>query len=826
MPSTRISRSYAASAAPGLRPSTQKLAAYNNTIEDVLPKNLREDLDDVIAYIFPLSADLARMQNFLDRYLNFPGGVGLDDAPPVYFKPAAPFVLLEVANYGRLSSNIVNAGWFSQREIAFGMAVEWYARQGESITFLKYALIYPYVYVDSPLGIAGGRQIYGWSKAPVEVALLRHDGENSVPVPLAPVFSPPGEQLLLAANLLIPGRAPEADDSRRRLIEIRQERYLQTASSLVSDILSALPRAIGASLTTSWEALRFILGSGEYVSSQIGSLATVLPQYGRLIAQFLPCWVTPTRAFSPDQVQEGTPTSIITFKQVRDIDDERKHLYDRACYQGIVESQMLIKSITAGGSLVDATNPDPAAGIYIDLFEREQGAGPLELGMHYQLVDRAPAMAKPMADSLRRCRIVPFLPFWVKMNLRYGLANYQTWRTTWSDWTETNSPEIRREPLDIPYVKLGAGAGEEIPAPSQFPHLTMRILPLAADYTKIAELIGNYLGNQPYVAHADAAASYFDFAPIGFPQGTSAAGDASVLAILSNFEGMKAVGSSSTTYDDYEFTFAVPVIWTNNYTNLRTSGIGLVPIYTFVGTAWNAITSAEVYGRWTLQATFASAPFPLTLPPRKVAAPGLRICTQLFPDLDRTEEVLDLPVIEIAASYASRPQGIEAEAGSTVLSTLSSVLQTLGLPKFAATQPGADPRGYRFYGIALKQVRDANDPQTTDYQASVWLERQFIPDDIQWLDADMELRIPEYQTISIAANLGLKREVYTPVKDEWWPHAKRVYRVRPFARAASRPSSLVVSGKLIAASSGIGWWRIGKDGWKGPGFEPAPLDTT
>ncbi|GEM_PF-2319135 len=820
MPSTRLSPNDDAPAAPGLRPSTDNLAAYNNTVEDILPSNLREDLDDVLAYIFPLSADPTRMQNFLDRYLNFPGGTSLEDAPPVYFKPAAPFVLLEVANYGRLSSNIANAGWFAQREIAFGMAVEWYARQGDALTFLKYALIYPYVYVDSPLGIAGGREIYGWSKAPIEVALLRRHGENSLPVPLAPVFNPPGELLLLAANRVIPGRTPRSDAFRRRLIEIRQGRYLQATSSLVTDVLSAVPRAIGASLNTGWEALKFMLNSAQLPSRQLGSLLAILPAYGRMIANYLPAWLAQAGAYSPDRAQVSTPTSIITFKQVRDIDDERKHSHQRACYQGIVESQMLIKSISNGGSLVDATNPDPAAGIYIDLFEQEEGAGPLELGIHYQLFESTPDPSKSWGEESRRYRIVPFLPFWVKMDLRYGLANYQAWRTTWSDWTENNTPQLREKRLDIPYIKLGAGAAEEIPAPTQFPHLTMRILPLAADYTKIAALIANYLGNAHPAADGLGSTGYFDFAPIRFPEGSAARGHAAVLAILSNFEEMETVSARSIRYDDYEFTFAVPVIWTNNYAKPKTSGVGLVSIYTFAGTTWNAITSAEVYGRWTLQATFDSAPFPFTLPPRAALTPELRICTQLFPDGAHSEEVLDLPVIEIAASYAG--DQAEAEGKLSAASTVGSALQTLGLPNFAPGS-GSGQRQYKFYGIALKQVRNANDPQKADYQASVWLERQFIPDDIQWLDADLELRIPEYPAISIAANLGLKREVFTPAAGEDWPHATRVYRVRPVARGVNKSASLVVSGKMRAVSSGIGWWRIGKDGWKGPGFEPTAV---
>src|SRR5215471_1015826 len=252
MPATRITKIFGAPASPGHRPGTDKLADYNVAIGEILPKNLREKLQDVVAYILPFSADPDRMQSFLDRYLNFPDGEGLKGAPPVYFKPAAPFVLLEVANYGRLSSNINNTGWFCQREIAFGMAVEWYARKGDDLRFLKYALIYPYVYVDSPLGISGGREIYGWSKAPIEVALLRNEGKDAVPVPLAPVFDPPTEQLLLAANLVNPGRTPESAESRARLIEVRQTKYLQAANSAVPDMLTAVPRAISASLNTGW----------------------------------------------------------------------------------------------------------------------------------------------------------------------------------------------------------------------------------------------------------------------------------------------------------------------------------------------------------------------------------------------------------------------------------------------------------------------------------------------------------------------------------------------------------------------------------------------
>lgn len=816
MPSTRIIRTFGAQTIPGHRPSTRELAPYNDSIEDILPKNLNENLQDVLAYIFPLSADLVRMQNFLDRYLNFPNGDSLEDAPPVYFKPAAPFVLLEVANYGRLSSNIVNAGWFSQREIAFGMAVEWYARNGKDIRFLKYALIYPYVYVDSPLGIAGGREIYGWSKAPIEVAQMRKDGRGAVPVPLAPVFEPPTEQLLLAAQLVIPGKSPESAALKPKLIEIRQARYLQTASSAVPDMLTAVPRAIGASLNTGWEALNFFLRSGSSAARQFGSLSKLLPQYREIIAKYLPSWITQTSGYRVEDAQPpGTASSIITFKQVRDIEDRQAQDPGRACYQGILESQMQIKRLSDGGSLVDATNPDPSAGMYIDLFEYRDGIpGPLELGMEYKVLedeqrksggDRAPGKV------FRRYRVVPFLPFWVNMDLQYGLADYQAWRTTWTDWTDTNTPKIRTNRLNLRYVELGAGASEEIAPPAEFEHVTMRILPLAARTDNIRKILSDYLNNT-HQHHPPR--SYFDFEPILLTQGRPANRDAVVLAILSNFEGMKTVLRHDATYDDYEFTFAIPVIWTDNTNHRR--GIGLVPVYNFAHSAWNAITTGEVYGRWTLQSKFISAPFPYTLPPRKQVTPGLRIKTQLFPKGKPSEEVDDLTIVELATSYSGLFQSETRRVTQQLIEPLvKKLLKDLRLPEKRA-------REYPFYGIALKQVRDANDPQKADYQASVWLERTFTLDDTAaWLNSDIELHIPNYETVSIVDRLGLKSSGYEQLPDSW-PHSKGVYTVKPVGRSRNQSSCIVVSGKLTATSADIGWWRIGigKDSWKRSEFAP------
>ncbi|MBV8773792.1 MAG: hypothetical protein JO166_15915, partial [Deltaproteobacteria bacterium] len=232
--------------------------------------------------------------------------------------------------------------------------------------------------------------------------------------------------------------------------------------------------------------------------------------------------------------------------------------------------------------------------------------------------------------------------------------------------------------------------------------------------------------------------------------------------------------------------------------------------------AWNAITTGEVFGRWTLQSKFISAPFPFTLPPRKELTPGLRIKTQSFADGKPSEEVGELAMLELATSYSGL---FESEATRQkrdhVEPLIEEFLQGLGLP-------GKSSKEYQFYGIALKQVRDANDPEKADYQASVWLERSFsLSDTAAWLNADIELRIPKYETVSIVDRLGLKSNGYKQMPDSW-PPSKGVYTVKPMGRSGKQSSCIVVSGKLTATSSDIGWWRIGvgKDSWKRSEFAP------
>ena len=72
---------------------------------------------DVTLRILPLRAKMDRLQQFCDNFLNFAD----EHHQLYYFQPAAPFVMLQVLNYGRMTTETQNLGWISQNELGFGI---------------------------------------------------------------------------------------------------------------------------------------------------------------------------------------------------------------------------------------------------------------------------------------------------------------------------------------------------------------------------------------------------------------------------------------------------------------------------------------------------------------------------------------------------------------------------------------------------------------------------------------------------------------------------------------------------------------------------------
>src|SRR6516162_2471583 len=123
----------------------------------------------VTARGFPLRANMARLTEFCDNYLNM-------DIPKeiVYFRPALPFVYLIILNYGSLAPLSVQArnfGWVAQNEVTFLIPLEqWHLdRQTGKPVFDDWVNVSPFIFVDSNLSLATGREVYGWPKVLAQV---------------------------------------------------------------------------------------------------------------------------------------------------------------------------------------------------------------------------------------------------------------------------------------------------------------------------------------------------------------------------------------------------------------------------------------------------------------------------------------------------------------------------------------------------------------------------------------------------------------------------------------------------------------------------------
>ena len=666
-----------------------------------LPAHLEQKYSDVVTQIYPLRASMTRLQEFCDGYLN------LDEHSPIHFKPAAPWVLMQVVDYGKMASSSKNVGWFSQHELAFGVPLQCHKKENGKWVLADWAMVYPFIFVDSPLSMSGGREIYGWSKAGIQID------------PTSPIFEPGNARRLVSISLVTSGSHFREGLDSDEFLQIFQRRPFLSATSAIADVFTAIPRAIAGSIAAAYSAFEstvfFPFG---YADRDLQSLQEMLSRfYGQLNA-FAPesFRASPQKGPSlerPHQRDGATPFNIVTMKQVRDVGSS-----PGACFQAIVGSKMQIERTTDAGYLFDPLSGDTSGGIYINLLNI--AAQPIVQALGIQTNEYSSVGGKP-ASTLR-----PLAPFWLKMDLRYGLADYQYWRTHTTEWTLGAKPNNVAQ-RTIPYLGTGSGASEELSGPYHFPRITFRVLPLRAEKKKLQHLIDNYLKND-----------FFDFQVAGQ---TKDARYSIVCLVATNFEHMTAAADPDNDYSDCELTFAVPVSWRDKK-NVGIKHPALVPIYAFTGTDWNAATSYEVYGRLALKSDLSSPDLrwleDLTQPSRPNLL--LTVKTELFPKLGQSQEAQQAKVLEIFSAPGSASQ-----------IPIAVHLKQLGLEHFW--------NGTRFHSIALKQILDAQNPELTNYQALIGLGRSFSG--IKGYKpaasalAPLSINVYDYPTFPIVETLGL-----------------------------------------------------------------------
>ncbi len=707
----------------------KELPKYNTAIAGMLqwPSEIEMKFPAVGMRFYPLRADLAQLQKVCDTYLNFTHEPP-EDRPPYYFKPAAPFALMQTVNYNRLE--IEEIGWLTQHEAIFSVPLEWYQIEDGKWVFKDWAMTYPFIYLDHPISIWMGREMYGWPKVPVRVPRL------------FPLRNPPDSQARVEFKLAIPStnraKQPEAYGP---FIEICHDGDgMAPLPSSAGGIYGVLPRALAggmAAAATVVESLANLLlqragkepagASSEMMSIGLKYISKWLPEFWTMM---VPGSGASREKFTPSPFMRNN----IVLKQFRDA-----HEVSSACYQALVKSEIAIDEIIDAGLLFNALSGDASGGITIRLhrYETQRIIETLGLAAASEVVEGGAPVAT----------LKPFCPFWWSLNLSYGKAETLSWRSRTSKFSapEKEGAASRRH---NDYRELGSGAGAEIGGTKTFPDFTMRVLPLKADEAVIARLCDEVFSDTPY--------SFVPVTPY-------------VLMIADQFKDMRAATNPLEQWADSELTFAIVARCESRSSNTG-ARLAIVPLLGFAGSEWNAISHREVEGRFTLASDFvaAHARGMQDLPPVESASwrSLFTLRTSICPTLNEDEQTRRWILLELGEETGNATKAEQPDE------PIDKWLEALGLAAMA--------RARRFESIGLKQFRDATDASRACYQALVALEQEYgAGTEAGWMRERLEVTIHEFDSMQIAKKFGLQHDrektdrqgrkalVFEPVKPFW-----------------------------------------------------------
>ena len=696
--------------------------------------NVQMSLSGVSFQIYPLKASMARLTEFCDLYLNCTHEV---DRPPFFFRPALPYVLLQIVDYGRMQIEWQNAGWFGARELCFTIPLEFYRRRGNELVFCDWATIAPFIFANNPVSVRNGREVYGWPK----VAMQMDD--------LTPILDPLDRDLVIRLNLEVP--APPNSAQKDRFVPfldvVREPAPFQSVFRTSGDLITAAPNALAKSVSFMSDAARSFADFGAYQQfNDMGYLQAASDMGFQYLKAVLPR-VIGDRRIAPFPQPIGYAGSAINLKQFRDAENP-----NTACYQAITRSIMTLERLNDAGLLLDLTSGDPPSGRFLlRLFPQTIQPIVENLGLEVAGYDSVGDWTVALLE--------PQLPFWMNADLNYGQGETLCWRSKCSGWSE-DVPLPAPPPVDpknpgIPYVPMGSGALQEISGPFTFPTLTVRVLPLLANYEKLREYCKKYLCDQQL------GGTPYKFKPWG-PY---------VYLLAASYDQLTAKLNSAGLSTDQEVAIIVPI---RIYRHDPKAGdtlvkVGLLPAFTFVGCQVSAITDREVYGRPTLLSELESPPtnwMNVRSKPDQLSQPLLNILTQILPSDYVGAEVKKRSVLEIhRGRYPSSP----APPSKPLWDWAHKLLWDYrGKVETASNQSGpleivvTAMLATIFYklpifSVALKEFMDADDLSKACLRALVQVSRSIDPmNGIGEFAHPLHLEIPRYDTLPIVESLGLE----------------------------------------------------------------------
>jgi hypothetical protein len=722
--------------------------------------------DDVTARVFPLRAHVSALQRLCDIYLNFP--------PPddkIRFRPSAPYVLLTLLNYGRMSYStaaMAHYGWVSQNEVYFGVPLEYCILEDDGRWTRGAGVVAPFIFVDQPWSIEVGREVYGWPKEPAEFQREVNTWASRSPAER--------EHLLTIATQTFQTPYASEQPSSVPLVEIDRAAPLSISNQLWQAPLMLANPWWGA-LTLWRESMRI------WSSAAAGDTA----MYLALIRQ-------------ASRLLFGGPSpdfSTINLKQARSLVDPA-----RTAYQAITMAPMRLTSLTRAGLMGEGRIAlgDPTGGYRVQVHRHPLFPIVETLGLitsdEEQHSDARDAVIRGytagVAGNTRLERfpggltsgdptehgvvtLAPLFPFWLEAGLEYGSAT--TVSTVGADALKGHrAPDLIKGVFDPTW------GARTLPAPPYYyPHLTVRVLALRAtrDLARGLESWGP-------------PSEVGSFRLIDPDQPL-------VLMVVTTSEEMGAQVNSAGWWWNRQVSFCVPVLWARNGRGKDTM----------------TLISVTTFGDSQLSTTIANE-----------IGPNV-ICAELYapPDswLDHEGPSADRRLLWLTTNVLPAID-VGAEATQRVL------LEVLALHGGGAAPPRVpsklQPGDLAFNFIARRQIRDTNlrDAAYDEWFSQDMIARNTSPEAWQVSDAALEVRIHQYpDRLDLVNHLQLQVDRTEYAKSELpgrgWEGAM-VNVIKPLWFAWTTANVTHQSNTILAVNrSGV---------WIPPlearGFEPAPDD--
>jgi hypothetical protein len=698
------------------------------------------EFQKVVLRNFPLNANFRTLTRFCDKYLNIADRF-------VHFRPAMPFVVLSIVNYGKMSREAGNLGWTSQNELLFAVPIEWYERDEHGqLSFKGFAQVSPFIFVDDEDSQVVGREVYGWPKvqgwfSPGLDPWVRHP------------LNRPG-LLSLSASVfeeMFSGQVPRP----RELLSIEAE---------APPAFSVVPPQLD-NILNPWVSIpKAITGWGGLVATVAEMLtAPAFRGYNALDREARPELLDS----SADVLEVFTRTLLantINLKQMRDAANPEEF-----CYQALTNASMEISQIRRGGFLGDLAllRGDPTGGFRIRLHEYANQPIVETLGLE---------VAGRVAGAIPTVTLNPVMPFWQELDLTYRAGENICWRTKRGSQTskwQNHAGERPCHPDPDPdaagslYNTLGSNGFGVATGPFSFPGATLRVLPLPADGTKLALFVEEHL-NDPIrlLAKTNARDPRYRF---------EAWGDY-VYMVVTAYGDMVSETADIGNWAHRQVDFAVPVRWFDHENKLLSCGF--VSPFTFMDSDIGATTAREVNGFAARKAEIATAESSWLSEqgPFADVRPLMDVKTKILAALNldqRSEmrtiiEVVDGNLIAGMAAGQARRRWDDHLPWKYVAETWGRPLQA-ELKRMADMEPSKEFKALRALSVeilgnrqpinqvSLKQFRDAEEVERACYQALVRtelvIERIW---DIRELEDQTHVKIHRFPTLPIVETLGLR----------------------------------------------------------------------